>query len=676
MSRFSLGTLALVLVLAARVSSQTPSAECPTSECAQGPTRSTSSSALAQLWQDAAAAHQTKLQFVDAFQRFVRAQAGTFGDEGAALGDAVAAMRASLSRWDQAIAQMQKRATRVPEAEAHVALATVWLDRQKLDTALQELTAADRIANDRRDVDILRSLAFVALNRPEEAARALRRAAAIDSGNPTIHYTLAQVQTQLRRSDDAAEAWRTLERSLQRPPAAGRDAEGRLAPFDRVDLLRQVAGIAPVFPQSRYAAAIDALRAGDYERAVVTLGSAIGGDPMTAGAAEARRIVVDAAASLRSGGLEAARESLLRATDAFPRESEIHRLLGLVYWIDEQQGKSIEQLRAAIALAPDDERARMTLVDVLVSERRYSEAERELNQGPPSGQSRYRLSLVCQRQSMLPQAVKALVDSERFGPLIGRDFFYQSWGSLLVNQADFDGAVSAYARRIAVNPNSAEAHRQLGEIYILQGRHDEALGELLLAAWLDPKDARAHAGVGQVYARLLKYPDAIESLRRAVTIDPTLREARYTLGTVLMRVGKSDQAKTELDRFRQQQAEVEASGQREFEIDALRRQASTQLRDGDVAGAIAGLERVAMMDPKSGRSHRELGAALLRARRPEEAIDQLQQGQQIEETLEGFAQLSEAYQVAGKREESERARAAYAQAAQRAKLARIVELGR
>lgn len=676
MFRVFLGTLALALVLAARVPAQTPSAECPTSECTQAATRSTSSPAVAQLWQDAAAAHRIKLQFVDAFQRFVRAQAGTFGDEGAALGDAVAAMRTSLSRWDQAIAQMQKRAARIPEAEAHVALATVWLDRQKLDHALQELTAAERIATDRRDVDVLRSLALVALNRPEEAVRALRRAASIDPGNPTIPYTLAQLQTQLRRSDDAAEAWRTLERSLQRPPAAGRDAEGRLAPFDRVDLLRQAAGIAPVFPQSRYAAAIDALRAGDYDAAVVALGSALGGDPLIAGTAEARRIVVDAAASLRAGGVDTARESLLRATDAFPRESEIHRLLGLVYWIDDQQGKSIEQLRAAMALAPDDERARMTLVDVLVSERRYSEAERELSMGTPSGQSRYRLSLVYQRQSLLPQAANALADSERFGPLIGRDYFYQSWGSLLVNQADFDGAVAAYARRIAVNPNSAEAHRQLGEIYILQGRHQEALGELLVAAWLDPKDARAHAGAGQVYARLLKYPEAIDALRRAVTLDPTLREARYTLGTVLMRVGKNDQAKTELDLFGRQQAEAEASGQREFEIDALRRQASRQMRDGDVAGAIAGLERVAMLDPQSSRSHRDLGAALVRAQRTSEGIEHLLKAQQLEETIDGFAQLSDAYAAAGNRDESGRMRAAHADAVRRAKLARIEEVAR
>jgi tetratricopeptide (TPR) repeat protein len=349
----------------------------------------------------------------------------------------------------------------------------------------------------------------------------------------------------------------------------------------------------------------------------------------------------------------------------------------LIYWLDEQQGKSIDSLRTAIALAPDDERARMTLVDVLVSERRYSEAERELTTSrTPSGQRRYRLSQVYQRQSLLPQAVQALKESEAFGPLIGRDFFYQSWGSLLVNQADFDGAVAAYAKRIEVNPNSAEAHRQIGEIYILQGRHDEALADLVVAAWLDPRDAKAHAAAGQVYARLLKYPEAIEALTRAVTLDPTLREARYTLGTVLMRAGKGDRAKAELDLFGRQQADAEASGQREFEIDALRRQASKQLREGDVAGSIAKLEAIASLDPQSSRSHRELGAALLRAQRAAEGIEHLVKAQQLEETPDGFAQLADAFAVAGNAEESRRMRAAYVEAGRRAKLARIKEIAR
>jgi len=260
--------------------------------------------------------------------------------------------------------------------------------------------------------------------------------------------------------------------------------------------------------------------------------------------------------------------------------------------------------------------------------------------------------------------------------VIGRDYFYQSWGSLLVNQADFDGAVSAYRRRIDINPNNAEAHRQLGEIYILQGRHEEALTELSVATWLDPADAKAHAAAGQVYARIARYPDAIGALSRALALDGALREARYTLGTVLTRTGRAEEGKTALDLFGRQQADAEALGRREFELDALRRQASKHALAGESAEAIAVLERVASLDPESSRSHRDLGVALLRARRPTEALDHLRRAQQLEDTADGYAQLADAYAAAGHADESARMRAGYLEAKQRATLERIRELAK
>src|SRR5262249_20148889 len=159
-------------------------------------------------------------------------------------------------------------------------------------------------------------------------------------------------QTQLQPTNDASDAWRGLERALQHPPAAGRDGDGRIAPFERVDLLRQTAGIAPVFPQPHYADGMSALRSGDYESAVAKFAEAVVSEPLIAGSAEAHARVVEAGAMLREGGIDAALSQLLGVAQAFPGHSEIHRMLGLIYWLDEQQGKSIEQLRTAIALAP------------------------------------------------------------------------------------------------------------------------------------------------------------------------------------------------------------------------------------------------------------------------------------------------------------------------------------
>src|SRR6185436_13424378 len=446
----------------------------------------------------------------------------------------------------------------------------------------------------------------------------------LEPDNAAASYTLAQYLPRLGQGDAAVDARRAFARgaSAAQARAAKRDESKPIAPFDRVDLLRQTSGVAPVFPQSRYAAGIAKLRAGDYEGAMVTLRNASAADPMVTAPSAVRDRIAQAATILKDGRLDAALELLRAAADAWPDQSEIHRLLVLVYSIADQQGKSIEHLRKAIALAPGDERARVTLADVLVSERRFAEAERELTAARgASGQVAYRLAQIYRRQSLLEQAVAAMKESDTAGPVIGRDYFYQSWGSLLVNQADFDGAIAAYLRRIEVNPNSGEAHRQLGEIYFLQGRDEEALTEFSVAVWLDPNEARSLAAAGQVYARMLKYPEAIASLKRALMLDGSMREARYALGTVLMRAGRADEGRAELETFGRQQAEAEALGRREFEIDALRRQASKHLLAGESAQAVALLEQVMALDPQSSRSHRDLGVALLRAKRAAESID-------------------------------------------------------
>ena len=665
-----------MLLLLAPVNAVSQVAECPTSECA-ATTRT--SPAYGRLWLEAAAIHKLKLEFVEALQRFTRAQAGTFGDEGSELRASVAAMRETLERWDRAVQQFQAEAGRAGSAaEVHVAVATVLLDRHRIEDSLRELKAAEREDDGRADIYSLQALAYVASDRPADAARALRRASALNPNNPATFYTLAQYLAKLEQPADATRAFRDFQRALRRLDETSTATPNAATPFERVDLLRQVAGVAPIFPQARYIDGYAALRTGDYIVALTRFSAASVADPIVSGDPASHERVVHAASMVREGRLDAALQELRALVGDAPDYAEAHRLLGLAYWLDEQQGKSIEPLRTAIRLAPDDERARVTLADVLAEDRRLAEAERELSQGSGtrSGRIRYQLAQVYERQTLLPQAVKSFHESEAFGPVVGRDHFYRALGTLLVNQADFDGAVAAYLRRIEANPNSGEAHRQLGEIYFLQGRHEDALSEFLAATWLDPKDAKAYAAAGQVQVRLLKYADAAAALQRALGLDPSLKEARYALGMSMMRLGRTADAQRELETFERQQADAEKLGQQVFQLDALRREGSRSLLAGSFEQAITSFQDALRLDPGSARSHRDLGLALLRAKRAQEAIIELVAAQQLEQTAEGFTYLADAYAATGDRDESLRYRALSQQLVLRNKLDRIFALAR
>jgi tetratricopeptide (TPR) repeat protein len=676
--RAGISFLALILLAPPGASAQ-QSAECPTSECAG--TTGTSSPAYNRLWLEAASIHKLKLEFVDALQRFTRAQAGTFGDEGADLRLSVGSMHDARDRWDRAVKQFQADASRVnPAAEVHVAAATVLLDRHRLEDAVRELKAAENQDDRRADVYTLQALAYAALDRDADAARALRRGTALSPDNAASFYTLAQLLARLDQPADASRALAGFQRALGKRATSSNATVPTVGPFERVDLLRQAAGVAPIFPQARYVDGYAALRTGDYATAVDLFRAASADDPIVAGDSVARDRVVRAAGLIRQGQLDAALQELRTIVADSPNHAEAHRLLGLAYWIDDQSGKSIDSLRLAIRLAPGDERARVVLAEVLAGDRRLAEAERELTQalasGARSGRVHHELAQLYERQSLLPQAAKSFHESEAFGPIVGRDEFYRALGATLVNQADFDGAVAAYGRRIEANPNSGDAHRQRGEISFLQGRDEQALAEFLAATWLDPRDAKAFAAAGQVQVRLLRYADAVASLNRALSLDSNLKEARYALGTSLMRLGKTDEAKRALELFQQQQDAADAAGQRAFQLDALRREASKNLLAGAFDQAIASYVEVLKLEPDSARSRRDIGLALLRSNRPQEAIEQLETAQRLEQTAEGFTYLADAYAAAGNREEANRQRGLAQQLVREAKLARIRELAR
>jgi predicted Zn-dependent protease len=155
-----------------------------------------------------------------------------------------------------------------------------------------------------------------------------------------------------------------------------------------------------------------------------------------------------------------------------------------------------------------------------------------------------------------------------------------------------------------------------------------------------------------------------------------LQEARYALGTSLMRLGKTAEARRELEVFERQRAEAESIGQHAFGLDAVRREASRSLLAGAFDEAIASYERALTLDPNSARSHRDLGLALLRAKRAQEAIAHLAAAQKLEPTAEGYTYLADAYNTTGDREESSRQRALALQMAREARLERVRELTR
>jgi tetratricopeptide (TPR) repeat protein len=605
--------------------------------------------AMQQVWQAAGALHESKLQFIATIQRVTQAQAGLFGDERPQLEAAVAGMRRALEAWDQGVASFVD-ATKgtTGSAELHVARGTVLLDRHRMADALQDLDRAARIDPMRPDVPSLQALALGAQGRPAEALQALSRAAARAPRNPVLVYLQAQRALEAGLPEDAR---RHLVRVAQLLAPQMTGSAQPQAPFERIGLIRQAPGVAPIFPLARYEPAFAALDANDFAGAVAAFERALEGDPLGRSGDSVRDVLGRAAQALRGGQTAEARRLAESAVAAVPDDAEAQRVLARVLWAGDRNQEALEHAAAAVRLSRGDERARLLYAELLAADGRWADVRRELEETvgaePKSGAAHYRLALLHQADGRLPEARAALEQCARLHAVVGQDYLHFLRGSIAANQADTSATLEAYARRVEVNPNNTEAHRQIGEVYFLQGRDEEALAEHSVAVLLAPNNGRAHGGRAQSLLRLQRYPEAVAAFRQAIAAGDDRVETRYGLGIALTRDGHPDEGRAEIDASQALRARAMAQGQTEFELAALRRAAAAEQAAGRHGDAVALFERALALDPASGRSQQDLGSALLAAGRPGPAAEHLRKALDTEPTVEGATALAAALAALG-----------------------------
>ena len=119
----------------------------------------------------------------------------------------------------------------------------------------------------------------------------------------------------------------------------------------------------------------------------------------------------------------------------------------------------------------------------------------------------------------LPAALRAYETAARLAPVAGASAVYAAIGRLQHLALNLDAAATAYERRVALVPGSAQAHLDLATVYQAQDRLEDALVEDLAAALVDPASANAFAAAGQLRADQGDDAGAITLLRSAVRLD-------------------------------------------------------------------------------------------------------------------------------------------------------------
>jgi tetratricopeptide (TPR) repeat protein len=119
---------------------------------------------------------------------------------------------------------------------------------------------------------------------------------------------------------------------------------------------------------------------------------------------------------------------------------------------------------------------------------------------------------------------------------------HSNLGVTLQEIGKLDEALASYTQAIALNPDFADAHSNLGSTLKELGRLEKAEASYIQAIALKPDLAEAHSNLGSTLKELGRLDEAEASLRQAIALKPDFAEGHSNLGVTLHELGKLDEA--------------------------------------------------------------------------------------------------------------------------------------
>jgi Flp pilus assembly protein TadD len=280
---------------------------------------------------------------------------------------------------------------------------------------------------------------------------------------------------------------------------------------------------------------------------------------------------------------------LEKAVELGPELSEAWPALGVACFNAGEYQRAIAPLTRALNAKPSDAALKRMLAMAHLNTGGYVRAAELLRDDPElaadaSLQFAYGLALVRSDHAPEAEAVFARLlrehgDSAELSVLLGQ---------ASAQQGDFDGAIEALRRALALKADVAEANGTLGEIYLKQGKLAEAEQALRAELKRQPDDLKSRQNLAAVLDMQQRGDEALTLLRGIVKAAPDSADARYLLGKILLAQGAAEDA-------------------------------------------VAELEKAAALAPEDARVQYQLGRAYQKLGRPEEARRRFEQFQQLKD---------------------------------------------
>jgi tetratricopeptide (TPR) repeat protein len=410
----------------------------------------------------------------------------------AQLHDDLGSIEAQQKAWVSAQQEFAKAIQLDPQsAGAHLHLGLA-LRAQGEPGSMKELQQAQRLAPDNAIILLELGKAYAAEGRDDKAIPLLQE---VVQRNPTATDARYELALALQRSNRVEESIGLLQKVVATQPGnaiAATDLGMALTQAQRakdaVPVLQHALLLAPDSVTAHEDLAAAYVQLNQFEDAEAELHTALKLAP------ERAQLHYDLglAYKMQDDAVHAIPE--FEATEKLdPKQPEAPYALGLLYLQDGRYADAARELNTSLALRPENGEGWATLGSVYYNLNQYPEANdallKAIQQVPEQPAPHLTLANVLIKQNKLAEATeqrKIAADLMRSNMNQQRAEVATHAGESLLKNGDLAGAMVQFQNALSVDPNYAEAHQGLAQVYDAKGKTAEAAAERAKAVQARP----------------------------------------------------------------------------------------------------------------------------------------------------------------------------------------------